>query len=121
MVADESPELNYEFENVWGEAQDPDKRGRYDSFSAAINASLKEILSFSQDEFMENLVENWKTYFPNIPVKPGKLEDSLLVLVVPNATANYKVRPKLRNMISVIKALPGAPANLRVILKVQAE
>ena len=104
------------YENVWGKATGLDQRGKFENFAAAIEASLKDLLT-EKNDFFDLLADRWKELFPEIPARPGRYEDGMIFLYVKNAPLLFMVRSKLKSIEAKLSQLPGAPKKL--ILKAE--
>lgn len=108
------------FENgVNWQPQDPEKRGRHESFGAAIDAAFKDLLT-QRNPFFDTLVDRWSALFPGLPVRPGRYEDGKIFLYVRNAPTNFAMRAKLPMIKRTLAAQPGAPKKLDLRLEIRA-
>jgi len=108
-----------EFQNVWGKAIDPDKRGRHKTFSSAVAASLKTLRT-EHDPFFDSVCLNWKRLFPDQPAHPGAWHDGWIVLYVSKSTTLYLMRPRLAMIKRKLATLPGAPRIINLRLEIHA-
>lgn len=98
---------------------DPDKRGRHGTFSSAIDAAFKDLVT-EKNAFFDSLTDNWQSLFPDIPAKPGRYEDGRIFIYVKNAPLSFAVRPKLREMARRLSLLPGAPRKIDLRLEIHS-
>lgn len=105
--------------NLYGRAIEPEKRGRHETFGAAVGAALVD-LTTEKNPFFDSLVDNWGSLFPGSAAKPGRYEDGKIFLYVRSAPASFAVRPKLRAMAARLAKLPGAPAKINLRLEIHA-
>lgn len=101
------------------EPLDPQNRGRYDSFSAALSAALSGLLRDNND-FITSLTDAWPRLFPNLAAKPGRFANGILFLYVRNSSLLYSIRPRLPAIRRTILALPNAPKKLTLRLEVHS-
>lgn len=107
------------FENgVNWQPSEPESRGRFRSFSDAIQSAFMGIYR-EQNPFYSLIVDKWGELFPNIRARPSRFENNTLYLAVPNAATSFVIRPKLATMKRIIAALPGAPARFAIKLEVR--
>ena len=106
-----------EFENVWGRAIDPDKRGRHKTFASAVAKSLLN-LRVERNPFFDTVCLNWKKLFPDQPCRPGAWHDGWIVLYVNKSTTLYLMRPRLPMLKRKLATLPGAPKVIRLRLEI---
>lgn len=97
---------------------EPEKRGRHATFASAVDAALAS-LSAQHDDFFDSLADRWSGLFPGLPMRPGRYEDGVIYLYVPNAPTNFAVRPKLPLVKRTLAALPGAPKKLVVKMEIR--
>ncbi|MBO7721266.1 MAG: hypothetical protein J6T01_02565 [Kiritimatiellae bacterium] len=98
---------------------DPDKRGRYKTTSAALEAAFKDLLT-EKNEFFDSLADNWKRMFPDLPARPGRYEDGKIFIYVKNAPTSFAVRPKLRGIAARLAKLPGAPKKVELRMEIHS-
>lgn len=98
---------------------DPEKRGRHGSFSSAVDAAFKDLVT-EKNAFFDSLCDNWKVLFPDLPAKPGRYEDGKIFIYVKNASLSFAVRPKLREISKRLALLPGAPAKINLRLEIHS-
>ena len=96
----------------------PDKRGRHADFASALDATLKDLLT-ERNDFFDSLADCWPSLFPGMPIRPGRYEDGVIYLYVPNAPTNFAMRPKLPAIRKRLAELPGAPRRLVVKLEIR--
>ena len=104
--------------NLYGRAIEPDKRGRYSSFSSVLDAVFKD-LSTERNAFFDSLADRWRELFPGLPMRPGRYENGVIYLYVPNAPTNFAMRPKLPSVKKRLAELPSAPAKLVVKMEIR--
>ena len=108
------------FENgVNWQPLDPEKRGRHETFGAAIDAAFADLLT-QRNPFFDTLADRWPALFPNLPVRPGRYEDGKIFLYVKNAPTNFAMRGKLPLIRRTLAALPDAPKKLDLRLEIHA-
>lgn len=105
--------------NLYGHAIDPDRRGRFKTTAAAIDAALTELLKESHP-FFDALVKRWDGLFPGLPLRPGRYERNTVVLYVPNAPARFAIQSRLPAVKRAIVTLEGAPKGLGVKVEIHA-
>ena len=98
---------------------EPEKRGRYKTFDAAVDAVFRE-LSTERNGFFESLADEWKRLFPTMPARPGRYEDGKIFIYVDNSSANFVMRPKLAAIRRELEKLPNAPKRLDLRLEIHA-
>ena len=106
-----------EYENVWGTAIDPDKRGRHATFGSAVRAAYADLI-VERNAFFDTLADNWKRLFPNSPAHPGRYEDGKIFLYVRSASALFLMRPRLPAVRRALAQLPGAPKKIDLRLEI---
>lgn len=97
---------------------DPQGRGRYATFNSVVDAVFKE-LSTERNDFFDSLADRWTELFPGLPVRPGRYEDGVIYVYVPNAPMNFAMRPKLPAIRRTLSALPGAPKKVVVKMEIR--
>lgn len=97
----------------------PDKRGRHDTFSSALDAAMKD-LATEKNQFFDLLVDNWRRLFPGLAAKPGRYADGKIFLYVRTAPASFAIRPRLRAISARLATLPGAPKKIDLRLEIHA-
>ncbi len=105
--------------NLYGRATGLGERGRYATFSKALDAAYKD-LTDERDDFFSSLADRWPTLFPGLAVRPGRYEGGIIFLYVRSAPALFALRPKLRMIKAKLAALPGAPQKLELRLEARA-
>lgn len=107
------------FENgVEWRPSDPGARGKYAKFADALAASVAG-LSSERDAFFDSLADRWKTLFPALAARPGRVADGKIVLYVRSAPALFSVRGKLPAVKKVLASLPGAPKRIDLLLEIR--
>ena len=96
---------------------EPHMRGRHSSFGDAAKAAYNALVTV-KNPFVDYLANAWKTFFPDMPARPGRYEDGILFLYVKNAPMLFALRPKLAAVKRRIAKLPGAPKRLDVKLEI---
>lgn len=104
--------------NLWGTAHDVEGRGRHATFSSAVEAAFRDLLT-ERNPFFDSLADRWPKLFPGLPVRPGRYEDGKIFLYVPNAPTNFSMRPKLPAIRRALAALPDAPAKIDLRLEIR--
>ena len=104
--------------NLYGHAVEPEKRGRHATFSSALDAVFRD-LSVERNDFFDSLADRWRELFPGLPMRPGRYEDGVIYLYVPNAPTNFAMRPKLPMVKKRLSELPGAPKKLVVKMEIR--
>ena len=97
----------------------PEKRGRHDVFSSALDAALKDLVT-EKNKFFDSLADNWSRLFPGLAAKPGRYADGKIFLYVRTAPASFAIRPKLRAISARLATLPGAPKKIDLRLEIHA-
>ena len=97
---------------------DPQDRGRYATFGSAVDAVLKD-LTTERNGFFDSLADRWPSLFPGLPIRPGRCEDGVIYVYVPNAPLNFAMRPKLPAIKRALSELPGAPKRLVVKMEIR--
>lgn len=105
--------------NLYGRASGLGERGRFRSFSGALDAALKD-LTTEKNDFFDSLADRWAALFPDIQARPGRYEGGKIVLYVRSAPALFSVRPKMRRVKAKLAELPGAPAKIDLRLEIHA-
>jgi len=105
--------------NLYGRATGLEERGRYRSFSGALDAALKD-LTTEKNDFFDSLADRWSGLFPGLQARPGRYEGGQIVLYVRSAPALFSVRPKLRTVKAKLAELPGAPAKIDLRLEIHS-
>ena len=98
---------------------EPESRGRFRSFSDAVQFSFKS-LYLERNPFFAQIADRWKSLFPDLRARPLRFENGTLFLAVRNAPAAFIVRPKLAAVRRIVAALPGAPAKFSIKLEIHA-
>lgn len=107
------------FENgVNWQPEAPAERGRHSTFSSAIDAVFKDLLT-ERNDFFDSLADRWPSLFPGLPIRPGRYENGTIYLYVRNAPTNFAMRAKLPAVKRTLAALPGAPKRLDVKLEIR--
>ncbi len=96
---------------------EPEKRHRHKSFGSAAKAALDSLLE-QRHPFVEALADAWPTLFPGFPASPGRYEDGMVFLYVPNAATLFSVRPRLAAVRRRLLAMPGAPKRINLRLEI---
>ena len=104
---------------VYWEPQDPQLRGRHDTFKSALDAAFRDMLT-EHDPFFESLPDVWPQLFPKLAAKPGRYEDGKIVLYVKNPPTLYAMRMKLGMIRTKLAALPNAPKKLSLKLEIHS-
>ena len=104
--------------NLYGRAFEPEKRGRHASFSSALEAAFKDLVT-ERNDFFDSLADRWRELFPGLPMRPGRYEGGVIYLYVPNAPTNFAMRPKLPMVKRRLAELPGAPKKLVVKMEIR--
>ena len=97
-----------------------DRRGRFDTFAAAVEAVGKNMLT-ERNPFFRLLADHWYELFPRSAMRPWKYENGIIFLAVRNAPALYANRGKLKAVKARLAALPNAPKDLRLALRIHNE
>ncbi|MBO5642650.1 MAG: hypothetical protein J6S51_01370 [Kiritimatiellae bacterium] len=95
----------------------PKDRGKYSTFGTALDSALKELL-VEKNSFFDSLVDNWKSLFPNLPIRPGRYENGVIYLYVRSAPARFAMEPRMAHVRKTISSLKGAPQRLKVLLEI---
>ena len=97
----------------------PRKRGRHATFSAAVSAAFRELVT-ERNDFFDSLADLWPKLFPDCLARPGRYEDGKIFLYVRSAPALYSMRPRLPKIRQTLAALPGAPRRIELRLEIHA-
>ena len=103
---------------VWRPIE-PGKRGRHGTFSSAVDAAFKDLVT-EKNDFFDSLVDNWKRLFPDLPARPGRYEDGKIFIYVRTAPLSFAVRPRLRDISKRLSQLPGAPRRVDLRLEIHS-
>lgn len=109
----------YDENNLYGHATGLDQRGKYATFSSALAAAFKDLIT-EKNPFFDSLTDHWAELFPGLPIRPGRYEDGVIFLYVRTAPQLFAMRPKLRMIKAKLAELPGAPRKLEVRLEARA-
>lgn len=105
--------------NLYGRATGLNQRGKYVTFSKALDAAFKELTTENND-FFNSLADLWPTLFPDLAVRPGRYEGGIIFLYVRSAAALFAMRPKLKMIKAKLATLPNAPKKLELRLEARA-
>lgn len=94
----------------------PDKRGKFETFSSAIDGAVGNMIKES-NPFFDSLEKSWKSLFSGLPLRLGRIESGVLYLYVPNIPTRFAMERKLYAIRKTILSLPGAPKRLRIMLE----
>jgi len=94
----------------------PEKRGRFDTFSTALDSAFSNMIK-EANPFFDSLQKSWKNLFPDLPLSVGRIESGVMYLYVPNIPARFAMERKLHFIRKTILSLPGAPKRLKILLE----
>ena len=100
---------------------DPEKRGRHNTFSAAVSAAFSDLTHVSADDFLQMVVDEWPRLFPHFPARPGRFTNGTLFLYVHSSSLLFSLRGRLPFIRRTLLALPGAPKRLTLRLEAHVE
>lgn len=100
------------------EPEEPEARRRHKTFEGAAKAALDSLLT-SRHPFIDALADEWPKLFPKLPARPGRYEDGMIFLYVPNAPLLFSVRPKLGEIRRRLMTLPNAPKKIDLRLEIR--
>lgn len=100
------------------EPTEPEARHQHRHFEDAAKAALDSLLA-SRHPFIDSLADVWPSLFPNLPLRPGRYEDGIIFLYVPNAPLLFSLRPRLREIRRQILSLPNAPKKIDLRLEIR--
>lgn len=72
-----------------------------------------------RNPFFDQVCERWKELFPDLPARPGRMQDGKLFLYVGTSGRLFGLRPKLRAIKATLAGLPAAPKRFSVHLEIK--
>ncbi len=81
---------------------------------------LLEKLLAVKNPFFDQVCDRWKELFPDLPARPGRMQDGKLFLHVGSSGILFALRPKLRSIKKALAGLPTAPKRFTVHLEIKA-
>ena len=99
------------------EPEEPGRRGRHQSFAAAVSAAVDD-MTRERNEFFDSLADRWQSLFPALAARPGRYADGRIILYVKSAPALFSIRPRLASVRRTLLALPGAPKRIDLSLEI---
>ena len=83
-----------------------------------LKAACDALLADPPNPFFETVRDRWSALFPDVAARPRRLADNRLFVGVASSGRLFALRPKVRAMERALRALDGAPKNLKVLLEI---
>ncbi len=95
----------------------PEMRKPSRTAGSVMDSLLEEILK-EENPFYDAVVEKWSELFPDLPMKPGRMDGTKLFLYVRTSGKLFACRPKLQQIKKVLASLEGAPGRFSLHLEI---
>ncbi len=95
----------------------PEMRKPCKTIVSAMDSFLEEILK-EKNPFYDLVVEKWSELFPDLPMKPGRMDKTKLFLYVKTSGKLFAYRSQLPRIRKVLATLEGAPKRFTLHLEI---
>ncbi len=95
----------------------PEMRKPSKTIASEMDSLLEEILK-EENPFYDLVVEKWSELFPDLPIKPGRMDKTKLFLYVKTSGKLFACRSQLPKIKKVLSTLQGAPKRFTLHLEI---